>query len=425
MRRSLFIAIVIIGGIIMVLAVLFLVLRNPYGDINPSEPESDEVQPLEQPLNADESAEAELITVLSQRILGATTGIDGVRLVYFDQTQNKIKASEFDGTGEQDLSEQLLGVVAMEVAPSKDRAWLQIDDPETDERITLIYDFRAREAIRLENGIKAIDWSPDGASLVYYLEREGSAPSLKVVSSSGLEPRSLRDNFVLQDPVLEWYGQDDIAFWLRPSSVRPSAIVTMKANGTQAIELSNEAASQQALFSPDGQKALISFNDATTDRPVLSMLDVATRTLTTIELSTWIDKCAWTATSDRALCFVPQDLPAGFVYPDNAADDLNFKDRLWSIERDTAKPQRIYDMPEYIADAVLPFLSKDAVRINFLNREFETLVSLDLTGKIVAPIIAPEEQTNEDETSTTEAPQDGSAGTNTRTDSSTDTGTTN
>jgi hypothetical protein len=412
MRRSVFIGIVVVGGIMIVLAVLFLVMRNPYREINPVASESNQVPLLEQPLKAEESAEEELITVLSQRILGATTGIDGVRLVYFDQTENKIKASEFDGTGQQDLSEQLLGVVAMEVAPSKDRAWLQIDDPETDERITLIYDFRAREAVRLENGIQAIDWSPDGASLVYYLEREGSAPSLKIVSSSGLEPRSLRDNFVLQDPVLEWYGQDDIAFWLQPSSARPSAVVTLKTNGTQAIELSDEAAGQQALFSPDGQKALISFNDPDTDRPVISMLDIATREFTQIELSTWIDKCAWTATSDRALCFVPQDLPAGFVYPDDAAKGLNFKDRLWSIERDTAKPQRIYDLPEYISDAALPFLSKDAVRINFVNREFASLVSLDLTGKIVAPIIAPEEQTNESDTTTTNTP-DSSAGTST------------
>jgi hypothetical protein len=420
MRRSVFIGIVVLGGIMIVLAVLFLVLRNPYREINPATPESNQVPLLEQPLAAGESAKEELITVLSQRILGATTGIDGVRLVYFDQTENKIKASEFDGTGQQDLSEQLLGVVAMEVAPSKDRAWLQIDDPETDERITLIYDFRAREAVRLENGIQAIDWSPDGASLVYYLEREGSAPSLKIVSSSGLEPRSLRDNFVLQDPVLEWYGQEDIAFWLRPSSVRPSAIVTLKTNGTQAIELSDELAGQQALFSPDGQKALVSFNDPETDRPVVSMLDIATRAFTEIELSTWIDKCAWTATSDRALCFVPQDLPAGFVYPDDAAKKLNFKDRLWSIERDTAKPQRIYDVPEYISDAVLPFLSKDAVRINFVNREFASLVSLDLTGKIVAPIIAPEEQTNESDIDTTNT-TDSSSGTNTSV--STDSGT--
>jgi hypothetical protein len=383
MRRSLFFLIVVLGGIGVIVAVLFFIVGNPYETINPTESETPAAQPTLP--SATDAPDAEISTIRTTPTLGLTVGVDGSRLVFFDEPSGKILVTEFDGSSEQALSDKLVGVSAMGVAPTKDRAWLQIDDPESEDRITLVYDFRAREAVRLENGITSIDWSPEGDSLIYYVDREGNPPMLRIVDYSGIDPRSIRENFVLQDPIVRWYEDNHISFWQLPIETRPSSIVTMRTNGAEASELLGEFPSAQAIFSPDGNRVLVSHNDPASGKSVLRLGDTETAEFRDVSLTTWVDKCTWTADSSRILCFVPQNLKGGFVYPEDDTDDVDYRDRLWSIEAQTGKPTRIFDIPEGIANAVSPVVSQDTTRLTFIDKSTGVLVSLDLTGKISAP----------------------------------------
>src|SRR3989337_1298007 len=101
MKRGLFLIIVLLGGLGIVLAILFLILRNPYSQINPP-PETPPVPTTvtAPPPTAEEAETTEILTARVGDTLGATVGIDGARLVFFDQKDNKIKVTEFDGTGE-------------------------------------------------------------------------------------------------------------------------------------------------------------------------------------------------------------------------------------------------------------------------------------------------------------------------------------
>ncbi|MFO0705066.1 MAG: hypothetical protein U0517_03860 [Candidatus Andersenbacteria bacterium] len=387
MRRSYFFLIVIVGGILAVLTTLFFVFDNPYRRLNP-EPTPVVTAPTlddQLPPSAGEATDTELITVLELPTIGLTTGVDGLRLVFYDKDSSKIEVTEFDGTGLQELSDTLLGVEAMELSPAKDKAWMRLTDPETKDLITLVYDFRAKEAVRLENGIKAIDWSPDGSELLYYVDRSGSAPALKRVKANGVEPRTVRQGFTVQNPVLAWYAEDQLAYWLSPSSTRPSSIITMNLSGNNAVELAATAPAAQALFSPDGTYALLAQNNPTTGKPQLALSTTADRTTSALPLTTWLDKCTWMNDSARILCFVPRDLPGNFVYPESDTGANAYRDQLWVIDAATAKPQLIYDVPGSITDATKPFASTNGSRLNFISRASGTVVSLELADKLVAP----------------------------------------
>ncbi|MFH0830564.1 MAG: hypothetical protein V1895_00705 [Parcubacteria group bacterium] len=400
MKRQYFLLIVIAGGIIGVLTLLFFIFSNPYERLNPPEPQVPAQIAQELPPIADQAVDTELISALTKETIGVTTGIDGLRLVFYDKSDSKIKVSEYDGTGEQELSDTLLGVEAMGVAPTKEKAWLRLTDPETSEAITLVYDFRVKEAVRLENGIQTIDWSPDGLELVYFVERQGAAPALKIVEANGIEPRTVRDNFSVQDPVIDWYGQDALAYWLAPSSTRPSSTISLTTRGANAVQLAPEGIAQQVKFSPDGQFALIGQNNPDSGKPQLLLGVTAERDLQVLPLTTWLDKCTWLDDSARILCFVPRNLPGGFTYPEDDDGSLDYGDQLWVIDAATAKPQLIYDVPQTIKDARDPFASQNGSRLNFLIRPDGVLASLDLTDKLVAPTI-PSENTNQTNTANT------------------------
>jgi len=268
MKRSTFFLIVIGAGIIIIFVLIFMIFSNPYERLNP---------PAEEPVAAEaagvptteEEPTAELITIWEGPTSGATTGVDGIRLVFLDKETSTIKVTEFDGTGEQKLSDTFVGVQDFAVSPTKDRAWLQLNDPDSETLITLIYEFRTKNAVRLEDGIRAIDFSPDGSQVVYHVSREGTAPKIRTTPVSSLAPVTIKDNFVALNPVLRWYADDRIAFWLSPSSERPSSIITMTTTGTETVELISEAPAMQAKFSPDGTKALVSYNNPATEKPVM------------------------------------------------------------------------------------------------------------------------------------------------------------
>ena len=403
MRRSYFFAIVIAGGVVVIFTLLFFIFDNPYSRLNPTpEVVIDQIDlDMQLPPLANQTADVELITVWTGAALGMTTGVDGQRLVFYDQDKKKIVVTEFDGSGIQELSDTLLGVERMDVSPTREQAWLRLTAPETQEAITLVYDFRAQEAVRLENGIKSIDWSPDGSELAYYVEREGASPAIKIVARNGIEPRTVRDAVTVQDPIIDWYAPDALAYWLAPSSTRPSSVITMNTFGQNAVELSGSVPAQQALFSPDGTYALVSFNDPTTSKPVMQLSTTADRTLQTLPLTTWIDKCTWMDDSARALCFVPRDLPGGFTYPEDDDATRSYRDQLWLIDAATARPQLIFETQESIADARLPFAAQTGTRLNFWVRASDTagagragltVVSLDISDKVISPSVPGSDQ---------------------------------
>jgi len=386
-RRSYLIAIVVGGAVVIVLTIIFLILRNPYDQINPPQAALSPTEPTAPPV-ADDTTQRELVTVRETPTLGAGVGVDGVRLVFMDLPTSTLRVAEYDGTGEQSLSDAFVGVQASLLSPTRARAIVQVDSTEGPDVITLVYDLRTRDSIRLEDGIQAFDWSPDGSSVVYYVARDGSAPALRTVTVDGSAPQTLRESFTLIDPVVDWYDTLHVAFWQRPNADRPSPIMSVSVDGRESFEFTAAASAQQARFSPDGLHALVSSNDPQTDKPALALVDVATRTFTTLPLVTWVDKCTWSYDGAIAMCFAPRVLPAGFTFPTDDSN-LSYQDELWAIDATTGKTQRVYQVPDGIPDATQPFASDDLVRLNFLDRVRGALVSLDIADKVVPATAEP------------------------------------
>src|SRR3989338_4413470 len=109
------------------------------------------------------------------------------------------------------------------------------------------------------------------------------------------------------------------------------------------------------LPSPDGTRVIYSYLDRGTLR--LAALDVASRTTTSLPVSTMVEKCGWSHDSLSVYCGVPLSLPSGL--PDFWYQGaVTFSDRLWCIDMEERLATLIVD-PGAIAD-----VSIDAVAIH-------------------------------------------------------------
>src|SRR6185437_2441097 len=85
-----------------------------------------------------------------------------------------------------------------------------------------------------------------------------------------------------------------------------------------------------ALPSPSGKWLLYSYVSGGLLK--LSLVNIATRVVTSLPVGTIADKCAWTLQEDAVFCGVPIDPATTFAYPDDWYQGaVNFSDRLWKI----------------------------------------------------------------------------------------------
>ncbi len=133
-----------------------------------------------------------------------------------------------------------------------------------------------------------------------------------------------------------------------------------------------------AVPNPEGTNVLFSYVDR--GRVYLQVLDLATRNITALPLSTLAEKCTWAPGGRVVYCGVPTAL-TGNIPDDWYQGAVSFSDRLWRIDLETRLATLVVD-PGQVAD-----VSIDAVALTidpmsdvlvFTNKKDGTLWAYDL-----------------------------------------------
>ena len=133
-----------------------------------------------------------------------------------------------------------------------------------------------------------------------------------------------------------------------------------------------------ALPNIEGTSVLFSYVDR--NRTYLQTLDLATRTVTALPLSTLAEKCVWAPGGRAVYCAVPTAL-AGNVPDDWYQGAQSFSDRLWRIDLDTRLATLVVDpgqVAEVAIDAVALSIDPTADVLVFTNKKDGTLWVYDL-----------------------------------------------
>lgn len=203
-------------------------------------------------------------------------------------------------------------------------------------------DFSKKIFINLRANIKSLVFSPDGGKIAYYLSDGLNLNSLYLSNPDGKSQKSLIGALKLRDINLMWPKNNIISITSKPSGLVAGNLWTLNTVNLGLTRLIDRLFGLEALWSPDGGSFIYSYTDQSGQNPKLTIYkNGALKNISNI--STLVDKCAWTEDSINIYCAVPQSWPDSVTLPDDYYKNAFLTtDDLWKINTETGEKNLVF-----------------------------------------------------------------------------------
>lgn len=254
------------------------------------------------------------------------------------------------------------------------------------------------QGIFLETDITDLAFSPNGGSLFYLLRTASGARGYV----RNIEKKS--NKLVFSSPLNElrptWDSAGTILLSTKPASSILGYVFSLNLNSGYVDTLLTDVPSVLARSNAAYDRVI--YFSTKNKVPLLNLLNMQTKEVRGMELSTLPEKCVWSKREQMTLyCAVPAQIPAG-AYPDVwYRGEVTYSDIIWKINLETRKQDIVIIPGEVVGegiDAVDLALSPEEDFLLFIDKDNGILWS----AKLREPSIkAPKQQPVASSTSAT------------------------
>lgn len=232
----------------------------------------------------------------------------------------------------------------------------------------------AQAAENPKPGTKSAVFSPDAKKIAYYIS-DLKNNSLFISDTDGKNQKTLIKALSLRDIILSWPKTNQIALISRPSGLATGGLWLFDIGASKLTKVISDLPGLEAVFSPDGDNFIYSFVDQNGQNPILAVYkNGASKNISNI--STLIDKCAWSGDSINIYCAIPKSWPDSAVLPDDYYKNaLSTIDNIWKINTETGAKNIIF---ENMGDISNIAISGGGDSLIFILRNNGFLYKLDL-----------------------------------------------
>jgi len=213
-------------------------------------------------------------------------------------------------------------------------------------------------------------FSPDGKKIVYQKNN-----GLFTSDSSGKNQRTLISDLKLKDIILKWPNTNTLALISKPSGLLAGGLwfLDVRNLGIRKI-ISNFGL--EILFAPDGNSFIYSYTDQNGKNPVLAVYDKKGDQKIISNVSTLVDKCAFTKDLINIYCAVPKLWSDFAVLPDDYYKNaFSTSDDIWKINTETGEKTLVLKYTGGISNLAV---SSDENHIFFISKDNQFLYKLNL-----------------------------------------------
>ncbi len=311
--------------------------------------------------------------ILQEEILSAAT--DGHSLFFYSLEEQAFKKSTLDGKDREVLLSNLPGTPTRVVwAPSREKALVQIKLPDG----TLLWhtaDLMLKTLLPLKPEMSRVVWDNTGSKIFYqYTDPKTGARSANIASPDGKDWKSIaaigtKDFFLAPVP-----GNVLLSFWQRPSAREKGSLNVVPLIGGTPESLLSDQLGADFLWSPSGDKVLMSTTDLDyPEKSTLSLINASGGEMRTLEnASSFIGKATWSKNGRTIYYALPGSLPESTILPnDYYEENLHSQDSFWRMDTETNKIERLVELKDLTEahDASNLFLSFKEDALYFIERK--------------------------------------------------------
>lgn len=307
--------------------------------------------------------------VINEKNVGATV-LSDTELAYFSTVNRSLKKISLGSGASETLIDNLPGTPVEAVwAHNKMRVLVLIEN--TSLRWHLIT-LSSKEVLPLKENLKYPSFSNLGDKVFYQYTSESGTASVNISNPDGSEWKeiiALPVKNVFTAPVPK---SSDVSFWNRPNGLEKSVLQTASSSGTNTKTLLADRFGGDYLWSPDGERVLVSFvQEQGTSKISLATMNKNGGEFTPLIIPTLVSKAVWSSDGKSLYYALPGSLPDNITLPnDYFSKKLQTVDTFWKLSFETGKRERIIEGGDIGMefDSIGLFLSPKEDTLYFLNR---------------------------------------------------------
>lgn len=329
----------------------------------------------------DDVPSSSIVNVINESILGAAISEDGA-IYYYSIDNQALKKASIEGKDKLVLLSNLPGVPSRVVwSPKKDKALLFLKQS-NGQSLWHFADLATKTLVPLKSEMSRLAWDNLGEKIFYqYTDSRDGKITLNISNPDGTDWKNLtdlkRDTFISAIP-----KSASVSFWSKPSALQTTYFESVGISGKNPRLILSEKFGADYLWSPNGEKVLVSASDAKGGNGIsLYVMNASGGEFQTLSIPTFVSKAVWSKDNKTVYYALPGSLPKDAMLPDDYFNKpLSTKDTFWKIDTSSGKQSRLVDLKEITQnlDSSDLFLSPNEDALFFTERTTRKLYRIDL-----------------------------------------------
>ncbi|MDD2766863.1 MAG: hypothetical protein PHH40_03860 [Candidatus Moranbacteria bacterium] len=318
---------------------------------------------------------------LNEDVSDVSISLDGF-LFYYSLDDQALKKATLEGKDKTVLLSNLPGTPTRILwSPKKDRVLLFLKQS-TGESFWYSVDIATKTLIPLKAEISRIAWNNLGDTLLYqYTDFTTGKRTLNTARPDGTAWKKIVD--VSRDTYIAPIPQSaSISFWSRPNAFEATSFESVGITGESRKTLLSEKFGADYLWSPNGEKVLVSTSSEKGGKGMfLGSMNANGGEFQSLATPTLISKVVWSKDNKTIYFALPGSIPENAVLPNDYFEkSLHTKDTFWKLDMSNGKKTRLTELKEVVQnfDSTNLLLSPDESTLFFTDRVTKRLYRIEL-----------------------------------------------
>lgn len=330
----------------------------------------------------DDQQKEKVYPVTSESVISPTLDKNLKDILYYSKNNGSVYKISPDGAKQETVSENNSeGLVDVFWSPEKNKVISKFQKDGKNK--FYLYNYETKTEIGLPDGIDTVSWTNLGDKIIYkHFDSGTKKRTLNISDPDGNNSKKLADLSYRDIGIFQIPQSSLVSFWNAPNSFEKTSLNTVGIAGGEVQTLFSEKYGADYLWSPNGNKVLISSSDSKGgSKMALGIANSNGGEYQDLNIPTLVSKTVWSKNNKMIYYALPSLSFESITMPNDYNEGkITSRDSFWKMDIATNKKERLIELSDIKneLDATNLFLSAEEDVLFFINKIDGKLYRIDI-----------------------------------------------